>query len=89
MSTTPEHFPTETEGLPEVRPSELIELADGDEFDFIRRENVNGNRESRGDELRSPYIHLGRKRPLGSQMRLPGERVRAMNGRHRRHAART
>ena len=32
MSTTPEHFPTETEGLHEVRPSELIELADGDEF---------------------------------------------------------
>ena len=34
MSTTPEHFPTETEGLPEARPSELVELADGDEFDL-------------------------------------------------------
>jgi FtsP/CotA-like multicopper oxidase with cupredoxin domain len=34
MSTTPDHFPTEVEGLPEARPSEVVELADGDEFDL-------------------------------------------------------
>ena len=34
MSTTPDHFPTDTAGLPEARASELLELADGDEFDL-------------------------------------------------------
>jgi FtsP/CotA-like multicopper oxidase with cupredoxin domain len=33
MSTS-EHFPTEIAGLPESRPSESVELADGDEFDL-------------------------------------------------------
>jgi FtsP/CotA-like multicopper oxidase with cupredoxin domain len=34
MSATPDHFPTETAGLPEARPPELVVLADGDEFDL-------------------------------------------------------
>src|SRR5919106_716422 len=34
MSTTSDHFPTEVAGLPEARPSELVELGDGDEFDL-------------------------------------------------------
>lgn len=34
MSTTPENFPTEVAGLPEARPTELVELSDGDEFDL-------------------------------------------------------
>ncbi|HEU5261523.1 MAG TPA: multicopper oxidase family protein [Gemmatimonadales bacterium] len=34
MSTTPDHFPTETTGLPEARSPELFELADGDQFDL-------------------------------------------------------
>ncbi len=34
MSTTRDHFPTEIEGLPEARPPELVELADGDRFDL-------------------------------------------------------
>jgi hypothetical protein len=29
-----EHFPTETAGLPECRATEIIDLADGDEFDL-------------------------------------------------------
>ncbi len=33
MSTT-DHFPTDTEGLPEATPSETVELADGQEFDL-------------------------------------------------------
>jgi FtsP/CotA-like multicopper oxidase with cupredoxin domain len=33
MSTTRDHFPTDIEGLPEARPPELVELADGDRFD--------------------------------------------------------
>jgi FtsP/CotA-like multicopper oxidase with cupredoxin domain len=33
MSTF-EHFPTEIAGLPETRPPETVELADGDEFDL-------------------------------------------------------
>src|SRR6266540_585313 len=32
MSTTRNHFPTETAGLPEARAPELVELADADEF---------------------------------------------------------
>ena len=32
MSTTPDHFPTDVTGLPEARPPELVELADGDSF---------------------------------------------------------
>jgi FtsP/CotA-like multicopper oxidase with cupredoxin domain len=34
MSTTHDHFPTEVAGLPEVRSSELVELADGDRFEL-------------------------------------------------------
>jgi FtsP/CotA-like multicopper oxidase with cupredoxin domain len=34
MSATGDHFPTEVAGLPEARPPELVELADGDEFDL-------------------------------------------------------
>jgi FtsP/CotA-like multicopper oxidase with cupredoxin domain len=34
MSTTPDHFPTDVAGLPEARPSELVELSDGDRFDL-------------------------------------------------------
>jgi FtsP/CotA-like multicopper oxidase with cupredoxin domain len=34
MSTAPDHFPTEVAGLPEARSPELVELADGDEFDL-------------------------------------------------------
>jgi FtsP/CotA-like multicopper oxidase with cupredoxin domain len=34
MSTTPDHFPTDVAGLPEARAPELLELADGDEFDL-------------------------------------------------------
>jgi FtsP/CotA-like multicopper oxidase with cupredoxin domain len=34
MSTTPDHFPTEVAGLPEARAPELVELADGDEFEL-------------------------------------------------------
>jgi FtsP/CotA-like multicopper oxidase with cupredoxin domain len=34
MSTTPDHFPTEVAGLPVARRPELVELADGDEFDL-------------------------------------------------------
>src|SRR5215211_6318786 len=32
MSTTPDHFPTDVEGLPEAHAPERIELSDGDEF---------------------------------------------------------
>jgi FtsP/CotA-like multicopper oxidase with cupredoxin domain len=34
MSTTPDHFPTETEGLPDARSPELVELSDGDRFEL-------------------------------------------------------
>jgi FtsP/CotA-like multicopper oxidase with cupredoxin domain len=34
MSTTSEHFPTDTAGLPRARAPETVELADGDEFDL-------------------------------------------------------
>jgi FtsP/CotA-like multicopper oxidase with cupredoxin domain len=34
MSMTSNHFPTEVAGLPEARPSEIVELSDGDEFDL-------------------------------------------------------
>jgi FtsP/CotA-like multicopper oxidase with cupredoxin domain len=34
MSSTSEHFPTETAGLPEARASGVIELSDGGEFDL-------------------------------------------------------
>ncbi len=34
MTTSPEYFPTETQGLPAARPPELVELADGDRFDL-------------------------------------------------------
>ena len=34
MSNKSEHFPTEIEGLPEARAPELVELADGDEFEL-------------------------------------------------------
>ena len=34
MSTTSDHFPTEVAGLPEARPSETVELSDGDHFDL-------------------------------------------------------
>jgi FtsP/CotA-like multicopper oxidase with cupredoxin domain len=34
MTTRPEHFPTEIEGLPEARPTEVAELRDGDRFDL-------------------------------------------------------
>jgi FtsP/CotA-like multicopper oxidase with cupredoxin domain len=32
MSTTPEHFPTDVEGLPEAHPPERVKLSDGEEF---------------------------------------------------------
>jgi FtsP/CotA-like multicopper oxidase with cupredoxin domain len=32
MSTTPDHFPTDVDGLPEAHAPERIELSDGDEF---------------------------------------------------------
>src|SRR5215208_2549254 len=34
MSSTPDHFPTDTAGLPEARAPELVELSDGDEFEL-------------------------------------------------------
>ena len=34
MSTTPDHFPTDTAGLPEARAPELVELSDGDELEL-------------------------------------------------------
>jgi FtsP/CotA-like multicopper oxidase with cupredoxin domain len=34
MSTSPRHFPTDATGLPEARPPELVELADGAQFDL-------------------------------------------------------
>src|SRR5215204_2893924 len=34
MSTNPDHFPTDTAGLPEARAPELVELSDGDEFEL-------------------------------------------------------
>src|SRR3954451_3882334 len=34
MSTTPDHFPTDVAGLPEARPSELVELSDGDQLEL-------------------------------------------------------
>jgi FtsP/CotA-like multicopper oxidase with cupredoxin domain len=34
MTSTPDHFPTETAGLPEARDTELVELSDGDRFDL-------------------------------------------------------
>ena len=34
MSPTRDHFPTDIEGLPEARPTELVELSDGDRFDL-------------------------------------------------------
>jgi FtsP/CotA-like multicopper oxidase with cupredoxin domain/thioredoxin reductase len=35
LGTKAEHFPTETAGLPESRPTEIVDLANGDEFDLI------------------------------------------------------
>ena len=35
MSTTSDHFPTTVEGLPETHTPEIVELADGDEFDLV------------------------------------------------------
>src|SRR4029453_15397172 len=32
MSTTPDHFPTDVEGLPEAHAPERVELSDGAEF---------------------------------------------------------
>jgi FtsP/CotA-like multicopper oxidase with cupredoxin domain len=32
MSTTPDHFPTDVEGLPKARTPERVELSDGEEF---------------------------------------------------------
>jgi FtsP/CotA-like multicopper oxidase with cupredoxin domain len=34
MTTAHEHFPTETAGLPQARPPEIVELADGGEFEL-------------------------------------------------------
>ena len=34
MSTTPDHFPTDVEGLPEAHAPERVELSDGDEFNL-------------------------------------------------------
>jgi FtsP/CotA-like multicopper oxidase with cupredoxin domain len=34
MTSTPDHFPTETTGLLEARDTELVELSDGDQFDL-------------------------------------------------------
>jgi FtsP/CotA-like multicopper oxidase with cupredoxin domain len=34
MSTTPDHFPTDIEGLPEAHAPERVELSDGDEFNL-------------------------------------------------------
>src|SRR5438045_3389688 len=34
MSTTPDHFPTDATGLPEARPTELVELSDGDQLEL-------------------------------------------------------
>jgi FtsP/CotA-like multicopper oxidase with cupredoxin domain len=34
MSTVPRHFPTDATGLPDARPRELVELADGAQFDL-------------------------------------------------------
>jgi FtsP/CotA-like multicopper oxidase with cupredoxin domain len=34
VSTSSDHFPTETAGLPEARSPELVELGDGDRFDL-------------------------------------------------------
>ncbi len=34
MSTTPDHFPTNVEGLPEAHAPERVELSDGDEFNL-------------------------------------------------------
>ena len=34
MSKPPDRFPTAVEGLPAARPSELVELADGDQYDL-------------------------------------------------------
>src|SRR4051812_24627112 len=34
MSTTSDHFSTDATGLPEARPPELVELADGDHLDL-------------------------------------------------------
>jgi FtsP/CotA-like multicopper oxidase with cupredoxin domain len=34
MSTTPDHFPTDIEGLPEAHAPERVQLSDGDEFNL-------------------------------------------------------
>jgi FtsP/CotA-like multicopper oxidase with cupredoxin domain len=34
MTDTPEHFPTDVADLPTAEPTQLVELADGDEFDL-------------------------------------------------------
>jgi FtsP/CotA-like multicopper oxidase with cupredoxin domain len=34
MASTPDHFPTETAGLPEARARELVELSEGDQYDL-------------------------------------------------------
>jgi FtsP/CotA-like multicopper oxidase with cupredoxin domain len=34
MSTTPDHFPTDVEGLPEAHAPERVQLSDGDEFNL-------------------------------------------------------
>src|SRR5829696_7076383 len=34
MSSTPDHFPTGTAGLPEARAPDLVELSDGDDFEL-------------------------------------------------------
>jgi hypothetical protein len=34
MSTTPDQFPTDVEGLPEAHAPERVQLSDGDEFNL-------------------------------------------------------
>ena len=34
MSTPPHHFPTDSTGLADARPTDLVDLADGDQFDL-------------------------------------------------------
>ena len=70
MSTTPEHFPTETEGLHEVRPSELIELADGDEFGLriapVAKQLGSNDLADAGLQQLDPGAHL--EGPEGSEL---------------------
>ena len=53
-----DHFPTDAAGLPEARASEIVELADGDEFD-LRSRRWQADRRGDGADARLQRLDPG------------------------------